>query len=513
MSWRERAVPAVASASSWRERAEPIQKEQPPRKAEAALQGLGQASTLGYLPNIQAAAQKVTDPLFSAITGSEVEPESYIEARDDATKRDAGLLKQHPGAYMAGQAAGTLLTPTPGLGLATKGASILKGGLATKAALQGAIGSALYNPGEVEGEISGLQLGDRAKQGFAGAVMGGGISKAGQALGSLAPKLKQASNFLTTSAMGAQKGDFKRLLRKEELDEVAEFARKTGIVKLGNNVDDVVARSKEILQDAGPKIKQIYTQTQAIVNNPKFLKNLKPADAKALLDSELMPKKIAKELGDELVKEWTGKAGGKQVLGRVLGELDQLKQLGKVTDVDELLKFRRSVDDLINYDKAMRDMPGAQEALVNVRRFIQNKIDNRINTLDKIVGGDSLKQLKVLNNTYKNASTIQKISEAAKAGDNAKMLFGITERQAALGGAGLGAMSAMADGQVDENDLMTPIAYGLLTGAGSKLGRRYGPGVGAPLLSGAGRLADGVGGLLQSPKTQDMVNRMRRGNE
>lgn len=473
---------------------EPVEDQKlPSRPGEAALQGFGQAGTFGYLPNIQAAAQKVTDPLFSAITGQDVEPESYVEARDKLKKRDEGLLESNPGSYMAGQVAGSLATPVPGSGL-------IKGAGVAKAAARGALGSAIYNPGETEGEISGLQLGDRAKQAAVGGLIGGGLEKTGQVLKSMAPKFKSASNFLTTSAIGAQKGDFKRLLRKDELDEVAEFARKHG---LGKNLESAYVKSQEMLDDAGPKISQIYKSAQAQVNDPNFLKSLKPEQAKTLLDSELMPKKIAKEIYEDLSKEWTGKAGGKQVLNRVATELDELKGLGKVTDIDQLLKFRRSVDDLINFDKPIKDMAGGQEALASIRRAVQKKIDNRIDALDKVVGGDSLKALKDLNRTYKNASTIQKISQAAKAGDEAKMALGLPEL---IAGGALGAGSAV----YNQDSGPESIAKGLLGAVALKGARKFGPGLAAPVIGAMSRPAEAVGGFLQSPATQRVIDRSRR---
>lgn len=516
MSWRDRAI-KVEQKSSWRERATPVaQEKQEPslmKKAEASIQGLGQGGLMGYLPNIQAASEQVTFPIMSALSGQKVEADQYVKARDAYKQRDVSLQKEAPGSYLAGELAGAVATPVPGMGLLKSSKVGAKLGSAGLAAARGAIGSALYNPGDVAGEVSGLQLGERVKQGAVGGLMGGGMTKSGQGLEKLAKGFGSGANWLTTKALGAQKGDFKRLLKKNEMAEVAEFARKSGIVKMGNNIDEVVARTDEILKDTGPKIKQIYSQTQATVNNPEFLKTLKQDQVKKLFESELVPDGIVKEINEKLSSEWSKKAGGKQVLSRLQPELEQLKNLGPVTDVEELLKFRRSVDDLINFDRPLREMAGGQEALVTMRRMVQDKIDNRIGVLDDIVGGNSLKELKNLNKTYKNAATIKNISQSAQAGEEAKMMFGLTERQAAGGALGLGAIASMADGQIDEGDILTPLMYAAGAGAGSRLARRYGPGVGAGLLSKAVKPLEKTGGLLQSPVTQRVVDRLRRNNE
>lgn len=516
MSWRDRAV-KVEQKSSWRDRATPVVEEDSGpsllKKAEAGVQGLGQGGLMGYLPNIQAVSEQVTFPIMSAISGQKVEADPYVQAREAYKQRDVSLQKEAPGSYMAGELAGAVATPVPGMGLLKSSKVGAKLGQAGLAAAQGAIGSALYNPGDVEGEVSGLQLGERLRQGAVGGLLSGGMAKVGQGISKIAEGSGTAANWLTTKAMGAQKGDFKRLLKKNEMDEVAEFARKSGIVKMGNNIDEVVGRTDEILKDTGPKIKQIYAQTQATVNDPEFLKTLKPDQAQKLFESELVPDGIVKEINEKLSSEWSKKAGGKQVLSRLQPELEQLKNLGPITDVEELLKFRRSIDDLINFDRPLREMAGGQEALVTMRRMVQDKIDNRIGVLDDIVGGSSLKELKSLNKTYKNAATIKNISQAAQAGEEAKMLFGITERQAGLGALGLGAMSSLADGEINEGDIARPLLLGAATMGGSKLARRYGPGVGAGLLSGAKKPLEKMGGLLQSPVTQRAVDRLRRDNE
>lgn len=516
MSWRDRAV-KVEQKSSWRERSTPVvQEDAGPsllKKAEAGVQGLGQGGLMGYLPNIQAASEQVTFPIMSALSGQNVEADPYVKARDAYKQRDVALQKEAPGSYLAGELAGAVATPVPGMGLLKSSKVGAKIGQAGLAAAQGAIGSALYNPGDVEGQVSGLQLGERLKQGAAGGLLGGGMTKVGQSISKLAERSGKAANFLTTKAIGAQKGDFKKILKKNELDEVAEFARKSGIVKAGNNIDEVVTRTDEILKDTGPKIKQIYAQTQAKVNDPAFLKTLKEDQVKKLFESELVPEAIVKEINEKLSSQWTKKAGGQQVLSRIQPELEQLKNLGPVTDVEDLLKFRQSVDDLINFDKPLRDMAGGQEALVTMRRAIQDKIDNRIGVLDDIVGGSSLKELKTLNRAYKNASTIKSISQSAQAGAEANLMFGLTDRQMFGSGLGLGALASMADGNLDEGDVYKPLMFAAATGAGSKLSKRYGAGVGAGLLSKARKPLEKAGGLLQSPITQRAVDRLRRDNE
>lgn len=465
--------------------------------AKAGLQGFGQAASFGYLPNIQAAAQKITDPVFGLLTGKEVEPEGYVEARDAYGKRDQSLQKENPGSYLMGQVAGSIATPSP-----------IKGGSALKAAGRGLLESAAYNPGEVEGEISGLQIKDRLKQGLIGGAIGGGLTKVGQSVKGLGPKLDKASDFLAIKALGGQKGDFKRLMKKNEVERVAKFAKEEGLIGLGKNVESASEGSKNILKEVGPQIGEVYEKVQNKVNDPKFLQSLNEGQAKKLLDSELSPLVMGEEILNDIKKEWKNKAGGRQVINRVRQELKQLQGMGPIADVEDLFAYRKSVDDLVNYDKAVKDMPGVQKGLKRIRDMVQEKVDNRIKTLDELVGGEDLKNLKALNKRYSGASNVNQISGPAFAGEEAKMALGLPE---IIGGGAIATGAGLyGTSQGDPSSLPESLAKGLIGAAAIKGARRYGPGLLMRGLEGAGQASEKVGGLLESPKLQSVIDRSRR---
>lgn len=467
-----------------------------PRPFRAFLQGAGQAYTLGYLPNIQAAAQKVTDPIYSVITGKDVEPQTYIEARDANIKTDQSLQKENPGSYLGGQVVGTIASPSP-----------IKGGGLIKTIGKGLLESSLYNPGEKEGEVSGLQVGERLKQGLIGGGVGGALGGVGGLISKSAPKLKSASDYSTIKALGAQKGDFKRLSNKNEIQKVADFAKKEGLTGIGKTVEHSAEGSKRILKEVGPKIGALYKRVNQKVNDPQFLSSLKEDQAAALLSTELSPKQMGAEIFEDLSKEWSGKAGGKQVLSRVGQEIEQLQGLGDEADIEKLYTFRRSLDDLINFDKAVKDMPGAQKALAKMRDKIQSKVDTRIDVLDGIVGGDELKVLKDLNQRFSGASKVNKISGPAFMGEEAKMALGLPE----LIGGGAIATGAGAYGVAtgDPQTMAESAAKGLLGAVAIKGARRLGPGLLSKGLEVGSRAAEKTGGLLDG----EIINRVRRNSE
>lgn len=492
-------------------------------RGEAALQGFGQAGTFGHLPNIQAAVEPVTDKIFGFLTGKKVDDDrSYVERRDTNIKRDKELSKS--GAYTAGQIAGSLATPIPGSGL-IKGAGV--GAKLGKAALGGAIAGTAYNPGEVEGEVNPLQTGDRLKGGAIGGLIGAGTQgllsvggKLASSWGNKGKGLEKASNMSAVSSIGAQKGDIKKLMNKSQIDSVGKFLKEEKLVGIGKNYEDAYNGAQGILKEEGPRIGEIYNSVQQKISDPKFLQSLKPDQAKKLAETSLSPSQIASELGSKFSQELKGKAGGKAALSRITGELESLAELGDDVNIDQLLDTRRSFDDLINYDKSVKDMPLAQEYLKKTRDFIQNKIDGRIKALDEVVGGDQLKQLKLSNKRYSNASNVFNIAKQKVAGEEAKMSLGIPELM--VGGAvGLGDAAQ----QVSEGDfegLLGSAGKGILAGAAMKGARRYGPGIATKILDTGAKaarldptapLARGASGLLNKINPTQMgglIERVRK---
>lgn len=489
-------------------------------KGEAALQGFGQAGTFGHLPNIQAAAEPVTDKIFGFLTGKKVDDDrSYVERRDANIKRDKELSKS--GAYTAGQVAGALATPAPGSGL-IKGAGI--GAKLGKAALGGAIAGTAYNPGEVEGEVNPLQTGDRLKGGAIGGLIGAGTQgllsvggKLASSWGNKAKGLESASNMSAVSSVGANAGEIQKLYKKKQLDSIGKFIKEEG---LGGDYESALQKSADILKEEGPRIGEIYNSVQQKISDPKFLQSLKPDQAKKLAETSLSPSQIASELGSKFSQELKGKAGGKAALSRITGELEALAELGDDVNIDQLLDTRRSYDDLINYDKSVKDMPLAQEYLKKTRDFIQSKIDGRIKALDEVVGGDQLKQLKISNKRYSNASGVQNIARGKFSREEAKMLLGLPELM--VGGAvGLGYAAQQAS-EGDVEGLLGSAGKGILAGAAMKGARRYGPGIATKILDTGAKaarldptapIARGASGLLNKINPTQMgglIERVRK---
>lgn len=191
--------------------------------AQTALEGFGKGASFGYLPQLQAGVERLTDAVgavkdkaletigLDQLTsidaqlrkqGFKLPESSYVAVRDANVKRQAQQEKDNPwtagAANLAGSAVtGIAMTPLlPATGGAATGAKlsarIAQG--AVQGAKAGAAYGALANPGEVEGEISPLQIANRLDNAEKGAVFGTAFGAAvpvtGAMITAVATKLK-----------------------------------------------------------------------------------------------------------------------------------------------------------------------------------------------------------------------------------------------------------------------------------------------------------------------------------
>lgn len=467
------------------------------RPGQAFLESAGNALTAGYLPQIQAGAEKLLQPVYEQITGQDLGPsEPYVNIRDRNIKRISELGQENPYSSLAGTVSGAMLMPGAG---SLKAASTA--GKIGKAALAGGALGAIYNPGDVEGEVSGVQLGDRTKNALIGAGTGAlaqgllsGAEKAASSWSNKGSEMIKKSYKRAVQALGAKTGDLKKVYAKGDMDRIGKFALDEGFVRPGSTVETIAEKANQYMDDIGPKIGQVYSKVDEAVTNPKFLDEIGDSGKKILAKSELNAKNIANEALEKVKKTWAGKAGGKSAINRVAQELEALGELGENAAIQDLHAYRKSLDDLINFDKAVKDSPPAQKGLIELRRIIVDKIENRIKALETVGTGkgfdDLLSGLKDLNQKFRSSADIKDIASKALAREESKIggtlpLPGFYDT---VLGAGIGAS------QYDPNDPATSLAKGLAGAYAVKYGRKYGPGALAPLQR-------SLGGLLQKDPT------------
>lgn len=280
------------------------------RTAEAALEGFGEGATLGYLNNIQAAAEKPITAIGNFLTGNDVEADDYVTARDSYNRRQAKLQEENPGSFAAGQVAGTVASSMP-VAKAAQGATALA--RAGRAAAAGAGYGAVQNTSEQEGVVGDLNLGERAQNTAFGAVTGAGASLGADAIGKgvkaasgqiqkarqyAGETLKDLGETQAFKATGAMLKDFRKSDAKGEINEIGRYLLDKGVIKVGDSVEDIAAKTLQLKQAAGEALDQVYTKAEDTLKTVMSQKGFDP-----LRDKQRIMTAARQELGDTVGSE------------------------------------------------------------------------------------------------------------------------------------------------------------------------------------------------------------------
>jgi hypothetical protein len=143
-------------------------------KLQTGLESYGNALSLGYLPQIQAATSPIMAGVYNAVTGNNVKPDSYVQERDANISRQAEQSKENPISSKIGTGLGFI----NGAALAPE-VNVFRGAGYLPAIARGAVTGGAYgaaqNPGDKPGEVSPVQIGDRAKNAAFGAGTGAAL--------------------------------------------------------------------------------------------------------------------------------------------------------------------------------------------------------------------------------------------------------------------------------------------------------------------------------------------------
>lgn len=229
------------------------QKAEPKNSAGmSALEHFGNAASLGYLPQISAATEPVTNKILDFLTGnnvSEGDKSTYVQRRDEVTRRLKQQEQEHPTASMAGSIGGGLsggiamMPLLPGAQAAKAGGgllSLIKQGAIT-GAKQGAVYGAVSNPGDVEGQVSPLQPIERLQGTAQGAAFGGAVGGAVPAAIAGGKKVVEGIKEIPSSLLSYLGG-----VKKDVIKEYTQFHSRINaapsIEELKNVSDDFVGK-------------------------------------------------------------------------------------------------------------------------------------------------------------------------------------------------------------------------------------------------------------------------------
>lgn len=472
-----------------------------PEGGKAALSSFGDAASLGYLPQLRAMAEPLTDRAFKAVTGADVEPAplsqvipmgpDYIASRDQASKEIAKQRQDQPVASLLGGLAGSVAT-APLLG-GTAGAATKLGRIG-QAVKGGAIAGLLQNPGDVEGAVSPLQLGERAQGAVQGGLLGGAagttgeaLGAAGKALGSIPAKLEQYGQTKAFKSSGAMLKDFRKAFDKGKVEELGQEMIDSGLVKPGSTFEDVASQGAELKKQVGTRIGEIYDQVKskigdtATVNTDQAYSDL----IDAISNPKVRPKLGAKAYDDRMLTEIE----------------DIVKNKDQLTNPKFLNEVIGELDQKINYAKRANELPVYQEGFLELRRALRKQLNDTVELVGKEAGNPELaNELKALNKRYGNLSEISTIAKDRVSRENANRMFGLTDTILASGGAA-GGFASSGDGHGVEGALKGA-ALGAALGGANKLARTYGN----PLVAtGATRLGQALQNV-PSPVSQGLLN-------
>ncbi|MFN9972342.1 MAG: hypothetical protein ACK58T_20875 [Phycisphaerae bacterium] len=454
----------------------PVQpKESKP--LEAALQGFGQGAGFGYLPEMQAGAGKAMEWIANK-AGANIPEESYEEKLKAFRGRDKSLQQDSTGAYAFGNIGGAIAVPIPGLGAAKAATTAGKVGMAAlKGGAQGAALAGLQNVSEGTPSITEdamANLKERGKNALSGATIGGAFGAAGQAAGDALPALSQKlKTYLAGKQMGltGQTKKAEKLIKNKRIEGIADFMDQEGMLGIGKNTEDVLAKTKEITDTTGKQIGSIYkTLNNKIIkegidpNNPNQVQGLNMI----LGEASINPKSIADDIVAKAKSEFDSGKMDDATFNAISKEAERLSK--RQGTIEDLFEHRKDLDGRLSkiYEKPFVDMSEKETALLSMRSSLKDRLDKHIGAIDTMYPkSKELPKLKELNDQFSKAADIKNVAEKYVIKGQTKNMLGLPEWVAAAGAGG----GAYASG----DDPVGSLAKAAAVGAGLRLGRTYGP--------------------------------------
>jgi len=414
------------------------------RDLEAGVEGFGQAATLGFLPQLQAGASKVVDFLTPESEADkklkeqgftiEDKPETFIEARDKFIKRKEGLQEESPISFGAGQLAGGVSTGIAGASLLKGGAALTAAGRAAQAVKAGAIGGVLRNPGDTEGELSGLQLGERAENALSSGAISGvfqgageGVKQIAKAVRRIPKKLKVIEDSTLLRAIGTDKKAARRIFGQNKVKGVLQTIKEKNIVEAGDNIEAIAKKAASEFKKSGKAVGSTLKAIDDDIIKHIDSGNATPLQLKLLKKTDINLDEFATRWQNEMKRRLKGLSGSDKVIKQVSKELDQIKVNGKVS-LKRLQEVRNTIEDQIKFNKANQQFSGVEKEFKKIRNAMQDLAKKRIKRADKVLGTKHIDSFKKANREFSNLSEIQDITSEKVLSKQANRALGLSEQ-------------------------------------------------------------------------------------
>lgn len=264
---------------------------------QAFVEGIGQTASMGYLPQLQAGTEMGVDKLSELLgmgpagadaklreQGFSVPEESYVQKRDANIARQGAQAATNPLAANLGKGLG-VVTGGALLPLGRAAAGIKTAGQAIgQGAKSGALLGALINPGDSPGEVSPMQLSDRAMNAGIGGTAGALMSGAGAGIKSLADKSRMVERVKDSANLAPEvKGEINQALTNVREKYIAPRANQ--VAELQQGVTSQI--NPDRLQGISPGLDALASKMSGKVNEEgrRVLPDVKADRLRQLLDA------------------------------------------------------------------------------------------------------------------------------------------------------------------------------------------------------------------------------------
>lgn len=470
---------------------EPVPDKAPTMSISDAAQTKGaQGFTFGLAP-LAAGAGAALGNLSGQPSGKPTDwqavKDAFKEGRQGRIDLQNKAQEDHPTISTVANIGSSLISaPLLPIGAGAKGA--MKMGAALGAA--NAAGSA-GSVGEAAQDIGGGVAGGAAGYGLAKTV-GAGASSA----------LSGFAESKAYKAAGAMLKDFRSAFSKDpqKINELGRTMLDNGLVKMGDDVSSIAQKSEGLRRETGQKIGEVYDKVLSSITSPENQANITPEMQINIQSAGFHPEAQADEMKSIIAQKLKGQPGSTNAVAKANQVIDELAVNGNHITPQRALELKGSVDHMINWSKKSQDLPIEQDALKEVRGYIQNKLNNQVGALDQALGSKDSQELVRLNKLYGNVSTVANISRDRALREGANRSFGLTDTIA--GGAGVGG-GAMISGAMGHGPGLGALIGGAALGAGNKIARTYGN---SALATGANALSRGTSNpnVYMSPINQSL---------
>lgn len=374
---------------------------------------------LGYGPNIIAGAKTLGGTVGN-----------YPKERDTQRAELTAGQKANPIASGVGTAAGVIgaiATPIPGMGEMSVAEGAGLGAKALNTAAHAGRGvlfanamSALVNPGDVKGEVSGPQLEDRMKNvkdnATMNSIVGAGTGLISAKISSMAGNKEQ----LATKAIGVSPSSAAKLENKsgELIDasgnilnskrqELANFVMDKGIVTPTATPTSIAANAAASVDKYGKQVSNVFNKY-----TPKVTDNNNIQELSDMVD---------KELGSHLANPSDPRLAGKSDTAKNV--IDDIKsKIASRSDVNgndtiklnDLHFIRQSLQyEAKKYGAYNVDPSQSVKGIMydNAANAFNNLIENKLKTIGPEVGDQAAAEMRISNRNYSLASLANKYAQ------------------------------------------------------------------------------------------------------